>query len=66
MCSATTPAETHVGVAYGIARLSSGNWAVDTGDTSATRLIVYRVDIATGAFFVRFTAANLQLDAIAS
>jgi len=66
MCSATTPAETHVGVLYGIARLSSGNWAVDVGDTSNTRVIVKGVDIGTGAFFVNFVAANLQFDAIAS
>lgn len=66
MCSATTPAETHVGVLYGIARLASGNWAVDIGDTSNTRVIVKRVDIANGVFYVNFVAANLQFDAIAS
>lgn len=68
MCSATTPAETHVAVAtgYGIARLASGNWAVDIGDTSNTRVFVKRVDIANGIFFVSFQAANLQFDAIAS
>ena len=51
---------------YGIARLSSGNWAVDTTDTSNTRVIVKRVDIANGVFYVNFVAANLQFDAIAS
>lgn len=66
MCSATTPAETHVGVLYGIVRLTSGNWAVDISDTSNTRVIVRRVDIPNGAFFVNFVAANLQFDAIAS
>lgn len=68
MCSATTPAETHVGVAtgYGIVRLSSGNWAVDIGDTANGRVMVKRVDIARGIFFVNFIAANLQFDAIAS
>jgi hypothetical protein len=68
MCSATTPAETHVAVStgYGIVRLSSGNWAVDTGDTGNARVFVVRVDIAKGIFFVKFMAANLQFDAIAS
>lgn len=68
MCSATTPAETHVGVStgYGIARLSSGNWSVDTGDTSNARVFVVAVDIPKGIFYVKFWAANLQFDAIAS
>lgn len=66
MCSATTLSEANVGVAYGIARLSSGNWGVDTTDTSNTRLVVYRVDTGLNAAFVHFTAANLQFDAIAS
>jgi hypothetical protein len=67
MCSATTPAETHLLVAgFGIVRLASGNWAVDTSDTSNIRVQVKRIDIAAGAFFVNFTAANLQGDAIAS
>lgn len=68
MCSATTPAETHVAVAtgYGIVRLSSGNWAVDISDTSNPRVFVKKVDIAKGIFFCSPMAANLQFDAIAS
>lgn len=66
LCSATTPAETHVGTAYGVVKLSSGNWAVDTSDTTNTRVVVKRVDITNGIFFVSFLAANLQFDAIAS
>lgn len=66
MCSATTPAETHVGVLYGVVRLASGNWAVDISDTSNTRVIVRKVDIVNGVFYVNFVAANLQFDAIAS
>jgi hypothetical protein len=68
MCSATTPAETHVAVAtgYGLVRLSSGNWAVDTTDVANPRVFVKRVDITNGIFFVTFIAANLQFDAIAS
>ena len=67
MCSATTPVQaTHVGNGYGIARLASGNWALDISDTSNIRAIVKKVDEAAGAFFVSFIAANLQFDAIAS
>lgn len=68
MCSATTPAETHIGVAtgYGVVRLSSGNWAVDIGDTSNPRVMVKKIDINKGIFFVNFLAANLQFDAVAS
>lgn len=66
MCSATTLSEANVGVLYGIARLASGNWGVDTTDTSNTRVVIYRVDTATNAAFVHFIAANLQFDAIAS
>lgn len=66
MCSATTPAAAHLTRAYGVAKLSSGNWAVDIVDTSNTRVVVVRIDITNGIFYVRFLAANLQLDAIAS
>lgn len=68
LCSATTPAEAHIAVAtgYGIARLSSGNWALDTGDVANPRCFVKKIDIAKGIFFVSFIAANLQFDAIAS
>lgn len=68
LCSATTPSEAHVAVStgYGIARLSSGNWAIDIGDTANPRVFVKRVDIAKGIFFVSFQAPNLQFDAITS
>lgn len=66
MGSQVTPAETHVGVAYGIVRDASGNWLVDTTDTVNTRVLVQRVDAAAGAFFVRFLPANLQFDAVVS
>lgn len=66
MCSATTLSEANVGVAYGIARLASGAWGVDTTDTSNTRVIVYRVDVGTNAAYVHFLAGNLQFDAIVS
>lgn len=69
MCSATTYDDaTHRGVAYGVVKLASGNWAVDTSDTSATRVVVVGGLNTNGQniFFVRFLAANLQLDAIAS
>jgi hypothetical protein len=66
MCSTTVPAQAHIGVLYGIARDANGNWAVDIGDTSNTRVIVVEIDIGRGAFYVHFIAANLQGDAIAS
>jgi hypothetical protein len=66
MCSSTTLSEANVGVAYGIVRDANGFWAVDTTDTSNTRVFVYRVDTGANAAFVRFVAANLQFDAIAS
>src|SRR5438477_3457083 len=54
LCSATTPAKTQTfradGSTYGIAKLSSGNWSVDTTDTSNRRVTVLRVDIANGVF----------------
>lgn len=67
MASATTFAwTTHVGVAYGIARDASGHWLVDTADTSNTRVIVVGGDERTNTFFVKFLAASLQFDAVAS
>lgn len=66
MCADTTLSEADVGVAYGIKRLSSGHWAIDTTDTSNTRVVVYRVDVAENAGYVHFLAANLQFDAIVS
>lgn len=59
MCSATTPvAATHEGQQYGIARLSSGNWAVDVGDTTNKRVQVEKVDEARGIWFCTPIAAH--------
>ena len=62
MCSATTPASTHVGVAYGISKLSSGNWSVLTSETTSTkvRVRVVGVDEAKGIFFCVLNPAALQ------
>ena len=65
MSSSTTPAATHVGNVYGVEK-TGNNWRVDIGDTSNTRVVVVKIDIANGIFFVRLLAANLQFDAIAS
>lgn len=67
MASSTTPVfATHVGTAYGIEKTT--NWRVDTTDTGATRVVP--IDVSNTpqqeGFYVRFLAANLQLDAIAS
>lgn len=67
MGSSTTPVfATHVTVAYGIVK--STNWLVDVSDTSNTRVVVVGVSNTPQqeGFYVRFTAANLQLDAVAS
>jgi hypothetical protein len=66
MCSATTPAVSHLQDDYGIVKLASGNWSVDTGEAVNTRVNVVKVDIAAGIFYVKFLAANLQGDAVAS
>lgn len=67
MASATTPVfATHVATAYGVVK--STNWLVDISDTTNTR--VTPIDVSNSpqqeGFYVRFSAANLQLDAIAS
>lgn len=64
--STATPADTDIGVAYGIVAAADGTWQVDTSDTTNTRVVVTRIDAANGIFYVRFLAANLQFDAVAS
>lgn len=67
MASSTTPVfATHVTVAYGIEKTT--NWRVDVGDTGNTRVHVVGVSLSPQqeGFYVRFMAANLQLDAVAS
>lgn len=78
MSSATTPADDTNLTAYGIVRTSAGRWRVDTSDTSNTRLttIGFTPQRATASgtastfgfegYYVRFLAANLQGDGIAS
>lgn len=51
---------------YGVVKLASGNWAVDLSDTSATRVTIIGVNVAKQIAFVKFMAASLQGDAIAS
>lgn len=67
MASGTTPVfATHVGTAYGVEKTT--NWRVDTTEVAATRLVVIDVSLSPQqeGYYVRFLAANLQLDAIAS
>jgi hypothetical protein len=66
MGSAVEPAQSHIGNSYGIVRDADGNWLVDTTDAVNTRVIVKKIDVDSGSFFVSFIAANLQFDAIAS
>lgn len=66
MGSSSTPAVTDILVAYGIVK--STNWLVDTSDTSNTRVDVIEIAVSPQpeGYYVRFKAANLQGDAIAS
>lgn len=66
MCSATTPAASHLTDAYGIVELASGAWAVDVGETVNTRVVVHDIDAVNGIFYVSPLAANLQGDSILS
>lgn len=70
MSSATTPADSHLTDGYGIVQ-TSGYWKVDTSDTSNIRVYVIGYSPRSGQqgpefFTVKFNAANLQGDAIAS
>lgn len=61
MCSATTYVEaTHRGVSYGVARLASGNWAVDVADTTAIRVIVEDGDPTNNIWYVRPLALHFD------
>lgn len=60
LCSATTPADSHLTDEYGIVKLASGNWAVDTTDTTNKRVRVVKVDADRGIFYCHVLAANLQ------
>lgn len=64
--STTYVQATHLGNVYGVVK--STNWLLDISDTSNTRAIV--VDGSATPYpdfmIVRFTAANLQFDSIAS
>lgn len=67
MASATTPAQAHLFVATGYGVVKSGNnWLLDIGDVANPRATVVGIDPTNGIFYVRFLAANLQGDSIAS
>lgn len=66
MASAVAADGSHVGTAYGVVKDASGFWAVDTTDVVNTRVVVVREDVTNNVYYVRFLAANLQFDAIAS
>lgn len=67
MSSLTAAVEaTHLNVSYGIARDANGIWQVDVSDVVATRVTVVRLDIPNGIWYVKFLAANLLNDGIAS
>lgn len=64
MCSATTPAQSHVGDVYGIVTLASGNWAVDVSETTNVRVKVVDVDITNGIFKVTILPLAMQFNAV--
>lgn len=67
MSSPTTPAESDVGDSFGILEdAGTGYWQADPTDAANARVICVGVDIPNGIYFVKFIAANLQFDAIAS
>lgn len=66
MCSATTPTDAHLERPFGIVKLASGNWAVDTTDAVNTRLVVKKIDAVAGIWYCVFLPANLQGDSVAS
>lgn len=73
MCSATTPADAHLQRLYGITKLASGNWSVDTTKAAGTeavpgtaRVKVVKVDISAGIFYCKYLAQFLQGDAVFS
>lgn len=55
------PLATDVGVKYGIAKDSDGIWIVDCTDTTATRVVVEKVDTTRNFFEVRVLNANRQI-----
>lgn len=73
LCSATAPVEANLMKLFGVTKLASGNWSLDTTKSAGTeavpstaRVVVTRVDIPSGIFYVRFLAQFLQGDAIFS
>jgi hypothetical protein len=68
MCSATTPSATDLQVEYGVSKLASLNWSVDTSDTTNKRVQVvdYSTTFLGGGYFVKFLPAALQADAVVS
>ena len=70
MGSATTPSDATLARSYGIVQ-TSGKWLVDTTDTSNTRVTTIGYSPRTGQvgpehYAVKFLAANLQGDGVAS
>lgn len=73
MCSATTPSDAHLQRLFGITKLASGSWSVDTTKSAGTeaspgtaRVKIVKVDITAGIFYCYFLAQFLQGDAIFS
>lgn len=67
LSSPTTPAQSHVGDSFGILMdATTKYWQADPTDAGNARVVCVGINISLGIFYVRFLAANLQGDAIAS
>ena len=54
-----TPANTDIGVAYGILKTGAGEWVVDQSNVATTRVRIIAIDASLFVVFFRFLEANL-------
>lgn len=66
LCVTGTLVAANAGQEYGLVKKASGNWSLDISETTAKRVFVTKVDLLNQLAWVRFLAANLQNDGIAS
>lgn len=55
------PANTDIGVAYGVLRTAAGEWVVNQADTVNTRVRVVAIDTTVSVVFFKFLEANLAV-----
>lgn len=71
MCSATTPTDAHLERLFGVTKLASGNWSVDTTKNTGTeavpataRVKVVKYDAPAGIFYCKLLGQFLQGDTV--